>query len=71
MRLVVEKISEDFAILEKDDLSHIQVDISLMPSGLKEGNILIYDGKEYHIDTEAEEQIRKRIIQKQRSIFKR
>lgn len=71
MKFVVERISEDFAILEKDDLSRIQVDISLLPSGLKEGNVLFYDGKEYHIDAEAEEQIRKRIVQKQRSIFKR
>ena len=71
MKLTVERIYQNIAVLEKEDMSHIEVSTDLLPKGLKEGNKLIFDGFDYFIDTEAEVEARARIIEKQRSIFKK
>lgn len=71
MRFTVERISDGIAVLEKEDMSHIEVRISELPDGIKEGNILLFDGTAYRIDYEAETLTRKRIAEKERSIFKR
>lgn len=72
MKFIVERINEDFAILEKEDLSHLRVDIECLPENIKEGSILFSEnGSSYEIDTVAELQTRNRIIEKQRGIFKR
>ncbi len=71
MKLIVERICQDIAVLEKENLTHIEVSTSLLPEGVKEGSVLIFDGTDYHIDAEAEAEIRARIINKQRSIFKK
>lgn len=71
MKLTVERIVEGVAVLEKEDLSHIEVKISLLPEGIREGNVLIYDGSAYSLDEEAEKEQRTRIINKQRSAFKK
>ena len=71
MRLTVERITENIAVLEKEDMSHIEVSISELPPGIKEGNILVFDGASYRADNKAEAEARERIISKQRSIFKK
>ncbi len=71
MRLTVDRIVEGLAVLEKEDMTHIEVPVSALPSGVKEGNILVFDGEIYHIDADAEAVARERIINKQRSIFKK
>ena len=71
MKLTVERIYQDFAVLEKEDMSHIETSTKLLPKGLKEGNVLVFDGSDYLVDAEAEVEARARIIEKQRSIFKK
>ena len=71
MRLTVERIVEGIAVLEKEDMTHIEVPAGKLPSGVKEGNVLVFDGKDYSIDADAEIAARERIISKQRSIFKK
>ena len=71
MKLTVERITEGVAVLEKEDMSHIQISLDKLPPGVKEGNILAFDGAAYHIDPEAEASVRERIISKQKSIFKK
>ncbi|MBE6784977.1 MAG: DUF3006 domain-containing protein [Ruminococcaceae bacterium] len=71
MKLTVERISDGIAVLEKEDMTHLEVSINSLPDGVKEGNVLIFDGTSYSIDPEAEARARERIISKQRSIFKK
>lgn len=71
MKLTVERITEGIAVLEKEDMSHIEVPVSVLPEGVREGNILDYNGVIYTVDSAAENAARKRIIAKQRSIFKK
>lgn len=71
MKLTVDRIVEGIAVLEKDDLSHIEISVSLLPDGVKEGSILSFDGTTYSFDAESETEVRARIAAKQRSIFKK
>ena len=71
MKLTVERIYQDIAVLEKEDMSHIEVSTKLLPKDLKEGNVLVFNGTDYAIDAKAEAEARARIIEKQRSIFKK
>lgn len=71
MKLTVDRIEEGFAVLERDDLTHENVPLSLLPDGIKEGSVLSFDGGTYALDTDAEAEARERIIRKQRSIFKK
>lgn len=71
MRLTVDRIVEGIAVLEKDDLSHTEVSVYLLPDGTKEGSVLAFDGNTYTLDADAEAEARARIINKQRSIFRK
>lgn len=71
MKLTVDRITQGIAVLEKEDMSHIEVSLNLLPGGVKEGSVLCFDGEAYRLDSEAENAARERIINKQRSIFKR
>lgn len=71
MRLTVDRITEGIAVLEKEDMTHIEVSVELLPHGIEEGNILNFDGVSYSMDSEAERAARERIISKQRNIFKK
>lgn len=71
MKFTVDRIVEGIAVLEREDMSHIEVAVEKLPTGVKEGNVLVFDGVAYHIDIDAETVARERIINKQRSIFKK
>lgn len=71
MKLTVDRITEGIAVLEKEDMSHIEVPVNLLPCGVKEGVVLSFDGEAYRLDNYAGNAARERIINKQRSIFKR
>ena len=71
MKLIVDRIVEGIAVLEKDDLSHIEVSVYFLPKNVKEGNVLVFDGSTYIFDVDSEAEARARIISKQRSIFKK
>ena len=71
MRLTVDRITEGIAVLEKEDMTHIEVCLEILPQGLKEGNVLRFDGSDYTIDLKSEEEARKRILSKQKRVFGR
>ena len=69
MRLTVERIVGDVVLLEKEDMSHDKVELELLPQGVREGSILLFDGSKYSFDTKAEAETRARILAKQKSAF--
>ena len=71
MRLTVDRIVEGIAVLEKDDMTHCEIALSLLPEGTKEGTVLFFDGEKYTVDAEEEAIRRKRILEKQRMLFKK
>ena len=71
MKLIVDRIVGNIAVLEKEYLTHVEVSIYILPFGTKEGNVLAFDGNTYVLDVDSEAEARARIISKQRSIFKK
>ena len=69
MKFTVERIEEDIVILEKEDLTYIQVPVASFPKSIKEGNIIFFDGVCYSFDNQSETDTRKRIAEKQKKIF--
>lgn len=71
MRLIVDRIVENLAVLEKEDLTHIDVSLSVLPDGTKEGSILEFSNGEYILLENEEKARREEILKKQRNIFKK
>ena len=44
MRYIIDRIEEDFAVCENEETGEMEeIDVFLLPDGLGEGDILIYD----------------------------
>ena len=71
MKLIVDRIEEGTAVLEKEDLSRIEIPVSELPEGVKEGTVLLYDGNSYVTDSDEEALRKQRILEKQRMLFKK
>lgn len=72
MKLIVDRIENDVAVLEKDDLSHININLSDLPEGTKEGSVIILnaDGS-YKLDLDEEEARKKKMLELQKKLFKK
>ena len=65
MIYIVDKIEANIAVLEnKDTREIINVNISRLPSLIKEGSILKYDGSKYYIDNELEMKRRQDLLER-------
>ena len=65
MIYIVDKIEDNIAVLEnKDTREIINVNISCLPSLIKEGSILKYDGSKYYIDNELEKKRRQDLLER-------
>ena len=71
MKLIVDRIEEGIAVLEKEDFTHIHINLSELPEGTKEGSVLSFDGTTYVPDSDEEERRRQRILEMQNMIFKK
>ena len=69
-KYIVDRIEEGIIILEKEDMTHIEIDKNDIPFKISEGSVLIYDSGAFYPDNEEENIRRKRIFEKQKNIFK-
>lgn len=66
----VSRIEEGIAVLEFPDGNFLEVDISLLPDGVKEGNILIKNqNNDFIFDFEEEMRKKDRLLELQNKIF--
>lgn len=66
----VDRIEEEFAVCECEDLSHISVPLRNIPFEVKEGMIItLGDDGEYSRDEDEEALMRKKILSLQHKIF--
>ena len=66
----VSRIEEGIAVLEFPDGKFHEVDISLLPDGVKEGNILIKNqNNDFIFDFEEEKRKKDRLLELQNKIF--
>ncbi len=70
-KLIVDRITEGIAVLEKEDKSHIEVTLSNIGVDIKEGSVLLFDGVGYSADKASEDERRKRIFEMQERLKNR
>ena len=69
MKYSVGKIENEIGLLENiDDKSKLEVNVTVLPSNVKENDILFYDGKKYMFDENETELRIKRIREKMKKL---
>lgn len=69
-KYIVDRIEEGIAVLEKEDMSHIEIPLSDFGIKVSEGNVLIFENGEFTLDEHYEKERRRRLFEKQKNIFK-
>ena len=65
MIYIVDRIENNIAILENKETNEIiNIDISLLPTNLKEGNVLRYENNTYILDNDEEDKRRQLLVEK-------
>ncbi len=70
-KLIVDRIAQGIAVLEKEDKSHIEVPLEVIGLDIKEGSVLLFDGNRYSADKAGEDERRKRIFEMQEKLKNR
>lgn len=65
----VDRIINDTAVCEGEDMSMVNIPLSKLPSGVKEGSIVVEANGEYILDLEKEKEIRQKNIALQNALF--
>lgn len=61
MKLVIDRFEGNYAICEKEDRKTINIRISELPSGVKEGSVLICNNGQFTIDTKETDKLKAEI----------
>ena len=67
-KLIVERIEEGIAALEKEDGKYLYINISGFGFPVNEGDVLTFDGEKYLPDKEEKEERRNKILDLQRKL---
>ncbi len=70
-KLIVDRIVEGIAVLEKEDRSHIEMPVDSIDFKVKEGSVLLFDGEKYTLDSNAEDERRKKLFAMQEMLKNR
>lgn len=70
MKLYVDRIEETVAVCQTEDERTVEIQLSVLPSDLKEGNVLVHDENgNFIVDKENEEERRLELFELQNSLF--
>ena len=69
-RYTVDRIEDGIVVLEKEDLTHIELPASAFDFEVKEGNVLLFENGIFTVDEAFESERRRKIFNKQKNIFK-
>lgn len=71
MKFAIDRIEENIAICQNIETKEmIEIDVDKLPKEIKEGCVIYFDGKDYLLDEEEENKIRKRIEDKMNKLWK-
>ena len=68
--MTIDRIEGDLAVCEKENGSFVNVPLKSLPSGAREGSVLVRDGSSWRLDAAREAQRRGHIAKKMNSLFK-
>ena len=69
-RYIVDRVEDGIAVLEKEDLTHVEIPVSEIDYEVKEGNALLFESGKLTLDEAYEAERRRKIFEKQKNIFK-
>lgn len=69
--LIVDRVENSMAVLEKEDLSHITVSIDEIGFNVRQGNVLEYIGGKYYLNEEKELDRKRKIAALQKKVFEK
>lgn len=71
MRYTVDRKEAGFAVLEDENSEYINVPLSALPEGIKDGSVLVFRNNQYFPDADYEAERRKAIFEKQQRLLNR
>ena len=69
MKWIIDRIEEDLAVCETEEQMFVNIPLSLLPKGAKEGRVLRFIEGDYVLDTEEESNRRGYLSKLQSLIF--
>ena len=69
-RYIVDRVENNIAVLERDDLTHMEIQVLEIGFEVKEGNALLFENSKFTLDEAYEAERRRKIFGKQKNIFK-
>ncbi len=67
-KLIIDRIEENFAVAEKEDLSHISLPLSYFSFPVNEGDVILFDGEKYKKDETEKEGRREKLLLMQKKL---
>lgn len=68
-QFIIDRFEEDYAVLESPDRTMTELPRDHLPVGANVGDVLLFDGETYRIDTDATEERRRRIEAKMNRLW--
>ena len=70
MKFAIDRIEGDIAACQNiENKEIVEIEVCNLPKGIKEGSVIFFDGKDYLLDEEEENKIRKRIQDKMNKLW--
>ncbi len=67
-KLIIDRIENGFAVIEKEDLNHVTIDASVFDFSVNEGDVLLFDGERYFKDETEKDERRQRLLLMQKKL---
>lgn len=71
MKYTIDRIEEGIAVCEDSNGNHINIQLSLLPENVKEGDVISAGDSGFAVCREETDERRKQMADRQRSIFKK
>lgn len=70
MKFAIDRIEGNIAVCQNiENKEIVEIDVCNLPKEIKEGSVVFFDGKDYFLDEEEENKIRKRIQDKMNKLW--
>ena len=70
MRYIIDRIEGNIAVCEDEQRNMIDINLSVLPNGVKEGSVINYEKGKYTADKKSEAERREKIRNLENELFK-
>ncbi|HIZ16933.1 MAG TPA: DUF3006 domain-containing protein [Firmicutes bacterium] len=70
MRYIIDRIEGNIAVCEDEQRNMIDINLSVLPNGVKEGSVINYENGKYTADKKSEAERREKIRNLENELFK-